>query len=174
MKRREPSEAEGLETLTETLSLGSEPRSVEFQYLRPRAEGREFPIGVRSLLQEWDVGIDPEKYVFRPPNDAPNSRPQLDALPEESKRPRLPPTQPPVIKTKPYHPPVVVATQRAPPAVVASQPTTNNFMFQTQTQSIRTFTEPQPLVMPSTQVLPGPFGGRPQPKKPAKKRIGGF
>ncbi|KAI4525805.1 hypothetical protein K525DRAFT_289564 [Schizophyllum commune Loenen D] len=29
--------------------------------------------------------------------------------------------------------------------------------------------------MPSTQVLPGPFGGRPAPKKkPAKKRVGGF
>jgi hypothetical protein len=176
MKQTELSEAEGLETLTETMSLGSEPHSVEFQYLRPRAGGREFPIGVRSLLQEWGVGNDPEKYVFREPDGAPSPKLAHNSFPEET-QPQHPPVQPPTIaRPKAYYPPVVVATQRAPPLVTTSQPTSNNLMFQTQlqTQPVQNFNKSQPLVISNTQVVPGPFGGRPQVKKPAKKRIGGF
>lgn len=87
---------------------------------------------------------------------------------------------PPVIASS--QPPLVAASQPAfvmnePRRALASQPTEFNHTQLGYSQPRSTFTATQSSqdLMPSTQVLPGPFGGRPAPKKkPTKKRVGGF
>lgn len=172
----------GLETLTETLSLTSEPPALDFHYLRPITKGlkgtpeQAFPTGVRTLLQEWEIGADPEKYVLPPlteGSDPESPSPTRFTFVTNSLIPSM--TQPPVIATtttgprpagrvaKPYAPPLIVESQPMtdvqPTVVQSSQPAEAHF---------------QPAMFSSTQILPGPYGGRLQVKKPTKKRVGGF
>ena len=176
-KRASEKDDGGLETLTETLSLNSELPSLEFQYLRPIAKGLKgdeqmFPIGVRSLLQEWEVGADPEKYVLPPLTDSDDSDHQVSPTRITFAASSLVPSaRPPVIATtfgpragrvpKPFGAPLVIESQPMadirPTFTQASQPEAS-----------------QTLTFSSTQILPGPYGGRPQVKKPVKKRVGGF
>ncbi|KAL1722548.1 hypothetical protein EV715DRAFT_192366 [Schizophyllum commune] len=97
--------------------------------------------------------------------------------------------RPPGIPTRPsfpitQRPPVFMSTQppaRRPLQAAGSEPNMDighSRMDVGQSQPNAEFSQSQSQgmdFMPSTQVLPGPFGGRPAPKKkPAKKRVGGF
>ncbi|CDO72935.1 hypothetical protein BN946_scf185002.g120 [Trametes cinnabarina] len=131
---------------TEAMSLGElEPPPVHFGFLRPipKEDPNGQPIaiedsmaptkpvtslGVRLLLQEWDVGTDPYQYVYRDPYD------QTVAPPARAQRPAKPsvPTQQatqPVVETglrppaQSQRPPAIASSQpRAPPAIGASEP----------------------------------------------------
>lgn len=155
-------------------------------------------LGIRLLLSEWSIGDDPQEYNYVDPYDV-NATPSRP-LPQRKEQPRKR-TPPPValqpsriqkppaiaVKTAPAAPPAIALTQSSRPAPVppvpsfpqsqqslprapqgGSQPTQTGWSSNSPTQS-------QMPVM-STQVLPGPHGGRPQPvkKKPPKKRVGGF
>ncbi|KAK7693787.1 hypothetical protein QCA50_003359 [Cerrena zonata] len=156
------------------------------------------PLGVRLLLSEWTIGEDPQAYHYVDPYDVNAPPPRSLARTKEQPRKRTPPPvasqpsriqKPPAIAVKatPTAPPAIVSTQPSRPAPVpsvpsllqrqqslprvhqtGSQPTQTGWSSGSQSQS-------QMPVM-STQVLPGPHGGRPQPakKKPPKKRVGGF
>lgn len=153
------------------------------------------PLGVRLLLSEWRLGEDPQEYTYVDPYDtsAAPSRP-IAQQPRKRTPPHVAPQpsriqKPPTIAVKaaPAAPPAIAVTQPSKPALVSavphlpqsqqplpripqpgSQPTHTGWSNSSQSQS-------QIPVM-STQVLPGPHGGRPQPakKKPPKKRVGGF
>ncbi|VDC06568.1 unnamed protein product [Peniophora sp. CBMAI 1063] len=91
----------------------------------------------------------------------------------------MPSSQPPVIQRA--APPTV---QRAGPSTLGKTPSMGAFsLSQTQAEPSQTQASQASQVMPSTQVMPGPFGGRPGArtglgaggaKKPVKKRRGGF
>lgn len=149
------------------------PPPVQFGHLRPMKPGApttdtsapDMPLGVRLLLSEWDVSSDASKYVFRDPYGDQKGD-EDDKISVAS----LPQTQ---TQTQRTAPPVIVAASTLPARrregsvpLPQSQPPMVGF---SQSQGdVEMFT--------STQVVPGPFGGRPQPakKKPPKKRIGGF
>ena len=180
-----------LETMTEALSLESEPPHVEFGHLKPvkrkftgdelqasESEGLDLPIGVRLLLGSWDDS-NVEDYVYQDPYNVAS--------------------QPPALKmTKsafPSHHDLAIQSQR-PPAILASNPIRSRLPDLSQrptswTQQQEFFSEVDPAIdslpfltsqLPSsqelvvnTQVLPGPHGSRTMMnKKPAKKRLGGF
>ncbi len=158
------------------------------------------PRGVRLLLQEWDVGSNPHEYVYYDPYDdsppipaaAPRhaaKRPAAGEPPEQARASTQIPTQrPPAVATSiPHAHPVIAASQHTiptrrpllaarsegdlvspPPAppMVSSQPTD---VWPAPPSS-------QDVPFTSTQVLPGPHGGRAPPakKRPGKKRVGGF
>jgi hypothetical protein len=173
-----------LETMTEALSLrGDPPPAVKFGYLRPLVKRRsscdigarsdvlqpEIPPGVRSLLKEWDNN-DPDEYVYRDPYAAEGPPPLKFA--KEATIPQF------VAQNK--HPPKILTSSAIPPAISETQRT----VLRVQSQGIpalvpydeeldRPSGSTQNLVV-STQVEPGPFGGRPTVKKFAKKRLGGF
>lgn len=150
----------------------------------------EMPLGVRLLLSEWVVGTDPKEYAFVDPYDlegqgAAGSQ-QLRLMMSQVSMPQTQSQAPPTIiatkslaSTQPKQPPAIVSSSQ-PPAKAHLLPR----QLQTQTSYSQVFgtqpdsQEPQSqLAMASTQVLPGPFGGRPavgQKKKPPKKRLGGF
>ncbi|KAH7102282.1 hypothetical protein BKA62DRAFT_829387 [Auriculariales sp. MPI-PUGE-AT-0066] len=142
------------------------------------------PLGVRLLLDEWTVGEDPAKYVFRDPYGLVAD----DDRDEDMASPPPPPAADPARKGKGKQkektqtqtqtqavrlaPPVIVsmpARSASVPRIVQPEP-----QSQSQGQS-----QGEELMFASTQVVPGPFGGRPQTltavkKKPVKKRVGGF
>ncbi|KAH6918486.1 hypothetical protein BKA70DRAFT_18342 [Coprinopsis sp. MPI-PUGE-AT-0042] len=151
-------------------------------------------IATRLLLKEWEIGTSAERYEYRDPYGTVEGEAQKW---EAQKRKEFgqytfhhwsPRQLPPALQTQmqltevPPPPPRMVAalppiirasssqsTQIAPPlkAGVSQQAF---WTMQTQTQE----SQSQDM-MPSTQVLPGPFGGRQTAKKKAvKKRVGGF
>lgn len=145
------------------------------------------PLGVRLLLAEWEVGTDVESYVYHDPYNTtesvgvPAPPRQKQALPTAEEAAQLH-RRPPVLQT-------VVAPKQRPPAVVTAaitQPVwklSGTQVTQTMENSYSQEIAFNPNsdafsqeLMTSTQVLPGPYGGRPGvgKKKPAKKRIGGF
>ncbi|EKM55190.1 uncharacterized protein PHACADRAFT_208714 [Phanerochaete carnosa HHB-10118-sp] len=190
---------DALETMsraTEAMSIGiPEPPPVQFGFLRPAVrehygrlqeeKRREYPLGVRLLLNEWTVGTDPHEYQYHDPYD--NSEPS--AAPARAGKKTEKPSAAEV-RTQPARmPPVIATAPMAPPPIAASQPARTRPTAQSQDAStFRTRSQPtqlppssqssqsQETMFPSTQVLPGPFGGRPAPvkKKSVKKRMGGF
>ena len=166
---------QALEVMTEALSLSAEPPSVEFGYLRPlerkhRGEDEkvletpDIPMGVRLLLKHWGWG-SPESYPYRDPY---NDSGSIDLI------------------KSPAVPPIEDFVARRPPAVMASKQTVVNILPDTFKPVTKSQEAPPrydltfgagPFSTPilsediSTQVLPGPHGGR---KKMVKKRIGGF
>jgi hypothetical protein len=177
-----------LETMTKTLSLEDEAPPMSFGYLRlnPKDDGHDaekdlIPAGVRLLLKDWDVGADPREFAYRDPygedpeDPAPlRTRKKQEALPKER----------PVVDVQ--RPPPIVASstsvnpfgagrrfmsqdpnlQYRPPPIAGSQPVGRNVGLAEMSQDV---------VMASTQVLPGAYGGRPAVKKKVvKKRLGGF
>jgi hypothetical protein len=195
-----------LETMsraTEALSLAStEPSPVNFGFLRParptvlgyypkvdeenKVNEKEplTSIGTNLLLQEWVVGTDPRAYEYLDPYDVALSRQvnnRLETRPRSlfgTSQATQPTQQPPAVMPSQPRAPPVFASKRplVPLAAVQSlgalappsdtQPVARAAPLQGETQE----------VYPSTQVLPGPFGGRPSivKRKPAKKRVGGF
>ncbi|GJE90784.1 hypothetical protein PsYK624_069280 [Phanerochaete sordida] len=190
---------DALETMsraTEAMSIGiPEPPPVQFGFLRPeirdhygkaQAEQKaECPLGVRLLLSEWAVGADPHEYEYRDPYDnseppaapgRPGKKVEKTAAAEAKAQP---PRMPPVIATAPMAPPPIAASQSSRPRPPAQSQDTAPLHMGSQPTQFPPSSQPsqsQEMLFPSTQVLPGPFGGRPAPvkKKPAKKRMGGF
>lgn len=185
-----------LENMTEALSLGDEPPPIEFGYLKPLKKkdlyakdkedlswsGLDMPMGVRLLLQGWDTS-DPESYEYQDPYKAADEPSPMQFKKSYSQSQ----SQVPVIQSQ--RPPQVLASN----VIGFSQP--NHFRRTAKVQSSQTSTLPAlgpapeslPVagphcgssqsqeIMASTQILPGPHGGRPSgKKKPPKKRMGGF
>jgi len=163
--------------------------SIHFGYLSPamshnapdtESRSLSLPPGVRLLLSEWPAGTDPHQYTYRDPYDDP----QPGATTFIHRTPiRTQATQSQSITTAAVAPPIIAWSRPAPPTIISSsQPVTrgragslddpDRVGLGTESDSFA------PLV--STQVVPGPFGGRPPPvrKKAAsgnlKKRVGGF
>lgn len=141
------------------------------------------PLGVRLLLAEWHIGADPDQYAYHDPYD--------DDQQPVTTRPTLhKPTQRHGIRDASQAtqslpvvaPPVVVHTRTAPAAVTSSSSQPISSHLAGRSEDITGFTGPDTHTdsyptIPSTQVLPGRFGGRlPAGKKGAsgKKRVGGF
>lgn len=156
-------------------------------------------LATRLLLKDWDVGTSVERYNYRDPYgtiDKPQEREPLTFHHWTSQE--LPPSQRPqtqstLVQTQTAQPPtLLIATKStAPPPVKKAESQTmpvaplmrqgasqQNLRWkptQTQESQAQSQTQSQEILMPSTQVLPGPFGGRPTTKKKAaKKRVGGF
>lgn len=189
---------ETMSRATEAMSIGiPEPPPVQFSFLRPvpqdhydktrgvESKKMECPLGVRLLLGEWEIGADPEAYQYRDPYD---SAEPFTTVPPRGARPKAGKAPGPEVKSQPARMPPVIAIAPTAPPPVASQPVRPRPIAQSQganvllmgsqpTQHPPASSQPsQETPFPSTQVLPGPFGGRPAPvkKKPAKKRMGGF
>ena len=164
-----------------------------------RQQTLKLPLGVRLLLSEWTIGDDPQDYDYVDPYDVNAAPPRPAMHTKEQPRKRTPPPvasqpsriqKPPTIavKTAPTAPPHISLTQPSRPAPVPSitslpQPQSQQSLplraHQTGSQPTQTgwsSNSQSRIPMMSTQVLPGPHGGRPQPakKKPPKKRVGGF
>lgn len=156
------------------------------------------PPGVHLLLQEWGVGADPYAYNYEDPyRDGVTKlmpagahhprRRSMDDMPsatQPSTQPRMPPA---VVPAAAVMPPVIMASQPTGPrglaVITQAQCAVSNqqHMLNGHSQPIddvfgSSQDFPSQLPMPSTQVLPGPHGGRPGPikKKAVKKRVGGF
>ncbi|TBU65578.1 hypothetical protein BD310DRAFT_864379 [Dichomitus squalens] len=205
---------------TQAMSLGElEPPPVQFGFLRPirkvpqwddskdadgevRHENEGIarlgtPLGVRLLLQEWEVGTDPYEYVYRDPYDdsaaEPATAPRRLAKEPAGKEPPEQSRVPPQVHTQ--RPPAVASSvHHGPPAIASSQPVSTRRPLMaarsedalaprrpptTGSQPADPWTAPpssQDVPFASTQVLPGPHGGRSTVarKKPGKKRLGGF
>ncbi|KAL1683608.1 hypothetical protein EV122DRAFT_286336 [Schizophyllum commune] len=163
----------------------------------PRLLLSEWTLGEDSSEYEFHDAYDADSAERPPPVKRKAAKPTSTAgiLSAELQQRSQPP---PVMASQP---PPVVASQR-PPAIFAQRPPAfgftqpparrplqaagsepnmdlgHNRMDVGQSQPNAEFSQSQSQgmdFMPSTQVLPGPFGGRPAPKKkPAKKRVGGF
>ncbi|KAF9013908.1 hypothetical protein BDQ17DRAFT_1341711 [Cyathus striatus] len=182
-----------LEAMAEALSLADELPAVDFGYLRPtiketdyyqkkELDEREekFTVGVRSLLKDWVAGSNPDAYVYH------------DSYEDETSA--LPPAQKPqpraithAVRSQP--PPIVLTQSQKPPVIIASSTTEDIVINKTipvaqaattqlaDWQQRDDYGSSQEVMMVSTQVLPGPHGGRPGvsvKKKIPKKRLGGF
>lgn len=202
-KETDDDELETMSRATEAMTLSErELPSSHFGYLSPipapdhpippkPAENAStsvaLPPGVRLLLSEWDIGADPDQYVYHDPYDG-------DDKPPVTSRPTLhKPTQRHGIRDGPQAtqslpvvaPPVVVHTRTAPAAGTSSssQPISSHLAGRslditgiTERAGPDSHTDSYPTLA-STQVLPGRFGGRlPAVKKGAtgKKRVSGF
>ncbi|KAG6868232.1 hypothetical protein C0993_005932 [Termitomyces sp. T159_Od127] len=192
---RPSTEGPALEDLTQTLSLANEPPAVDFGHLRPNAtsryrseetDGSEAPLGVRSLLKDWQVGADPERYAFVDHYGG-ASMPHTNRMTSPMLRMELPVG----VGTQSQRPPTILAASASavPPelgrrVVVQSQPepgaASRALGFGGQMSSWLSQQPPgqasQEDVV-STQVLPGAYGGRPmlsKKKAAMKRRVGGF
>ncbi|GBE82101.1 predicted protein [Sparassis crispa] len=171
-------------------------RSVEY-YTRGKTErtpaesSRDLPLslGVRLLLKDWDIGADPDTFSYHDLYEISNGVPKV-----QQRRTRYKPEV-----AQPLMEDLGIQSQRPPPVLASSAMAP--FAIATSHQSLvtrkpLTGARSQEVIlggsqpeeggwnappssqnfMTSTQVLPGPHGGRPLPakKKLAKKRIGGF
>ncbi|KAJ7667681.1 hypothetical protein DFH06DRAFT_1183265 [Mycena polygramma] len=171
-----------LETMTRTLSLDDEPPPITFGYLRPIPKDDEqdaqdmIAPGARLLLKDWDIGIDPRDFLYKDPDDeapeeqvpTPVRRKKTSTeLPKERQTADIQRPRPSII---PFDPSRTFLSQEPnfqhrPPPISGSQPASMNVAASGISQEF----------MASTQVLPGPYGGRPvMKKKIVKKRLGGF
>ncbi|TDL24836.1 hypothetical protein BD410DRAFT_837750 [Rickenella mellea] len=160
-------------------------------------EAVDMPMGVRLLLSEWDVGSNPDEYQYVDPYDAEESHagigqsgtrnPRVPRVPEHSVAGQS------TIPPQPHQPPLVIPASSLKPPAPSKPPKIQSQRLTSGSQPLASpqgfqfshgASQPDPHhppdssqdFMTSTQVLPGPFGGR-QPvgkKKPAKKRVVGF
>ncbi|KAG0699656.1 hypothetical protein DFH29DRAFT_983430 [Suillus ampliporus] len=139
------------------------------------------PLGVRLLLREWEVGTDVESYAYRDPYNTEGDNPVAPS------RERALPTAPVATQTRTttsQRPPLIVAGfDPRPPPIHPAQSHWGRSGTQPQGFTLRTTdiqngnypepSQPSQELMTSTQVLPGPYGGRnaPMTKKLVKKRL---
>ncbi|KIK57712.1 hypothetical protein GYMLUDRAFT_203313 [Collybiopsis luxurians FD-317 M1] len=159
---------------------------VHFHYLQPTPrrnyylkEGEEdvaFPFGVQSLLNDWAFGSDPEKYVFKDPYGV-SAELKTENRPQRGRRgERLPseatPPPPSSLPQPTQLPPLIAAFSTTQPALLPPH------VLGVESQMMQPEEVESQGLMTSTQVLPGPFGGRPaaaaKKKSAPKKRMGGF
>jgi len=194
-------QVDGLEAMsfsTKALTLDDELPEIQPGYLRPHhklginhypdtlkgkdavaqpIQAAEFstPLGVRLLLREWEVGTDVESYTYRDPYNTESD--DLTSPPSQERAFRAATTI-----TSSQRPPVVAGSfVSRPPGIHAarkhletpgSQPHGLAFVPH---RNYPESSQPSQELMTSTQVLPGPYGGRPAPsKRLVKKRVGGF
>ena len=136
------------------------------------------PLGVRLLMDEWEVGEDPKDHRYFDPygGNAPNSteaRRRFGGLP-------FPARSQPIDPTSRLNPPTVV-TARASPLVAPSKTTAlkereENTMKDGSTQGNPSQVQGSSLdaMVVSTQIEPGTFGDRKMGQKKRQKRVGGF
>jgi len=191
-----------LEFMTEALSLGNEPPPVEFRYLRPMeklsaysedkgafSKVPELPVGVRLLLKEWDDG-DPEEYIYQDPYDISTSL--TSPMTTKARQPNQAGPPPVIAQSQSQKPPKIIAanigTTSKPemPRRNATQAQSQDRFSHNLAPGFGSYRPEKSLtnqsqsqsqeLFGSTQVLPGPHGGRPNvaKKKPGKKRLGGF
>ncbi|THU87262.1 hypothetical protein K435DRAFT_679866 [Dendrothele bispora CBS 962.96] len=179
-----PPSREELETLTQALSIGNDGPAAHFHYLNPMKrhyydkEGQEehfsIPLGVRILLKDWEAGADPEEVAYRYSGKAE----QLKEKPKPTDNVRAFSTPQPVTRPKMYQPYEIQSQPSVlrPPTVMTASGKPS-MTFQVDSQGSELERQTQDLIA-STQILPGPFGARPNPnavkKKAGKKRMGGF
>jgi len=179
---RSPAIEKELETLTEALSIGSDGPVANFHYLDPirrtnshydkmdHDEHLLIPLGVRTLLKDWTVGTDSDEVAHRYSGTAE----QLKEKPRPRENPKAFLSSQPVTRSKVQ----VYEIQSQPP--IFQPPPVVTAMEKEQLPSSRSFVEnaqQSQELMASTQILPGPFGARPNlnaKKKAGKKRMGGF
>ena len=184
---------ETMSRATEAMSIGiPEPPPVQFGFLQPTMRERsqeeknfECSLGVRLLLSDWEIGADTHEYQYRDPYDnteppaAPARAGKKMEKPPTVEVKAQPPRMPPVIAIAPMAPPPIAAIQPVRPRPAAQTQEAGAFYAGSQPTQFSLSSQPsqsQEMALPNTQVLPGPFGGRPAPtkKKSAKKRMGGF
>ncbi|KAG2158248.1 uncharacterized protein EDB93DRAFT_1077144 [Suillus bovinus] len=143
------------------------------------------PLGVRLLLREWDVGTDVESYLYRDPYNTDGE----DFIPPSRERalpsaPVATQTTTTTTTTSQRPPPIVPGFEPRPPPIHVAQNHWGRFRTQprgftlqttnTQHENYPEPSQPSQELMTSTQVLPGPYGGRSTlNKKLVKKRLGG-
>lgn len=197
-------ELESMSLATNTLTLDDELPEIQPGYLRPRhkvcinhyphasrdkdaivqpTQDVDFstPLGVRLLLREWEVGTDVESYKYCDPYNTDSG--DLVSPPSRKRTVRTAPVIAQTMVTSSQRPPLVIAdiVPRPPPIHTAHR------LWKTSSTQPQGFadipsgnysepSQPSQELMASTQVLPGPHGGRPAPsnKKLVKKRLGGF
>ncbi|KAG6331478.1 hypothetical protein ID866_7610 [Astraeus odoratus] len=187
-----------------TKERSSEPAEVAFGYLKPirnigvnhyinadkvcmspAEQDTEVlsPLGVRLLLAEWEVGSDIQNYIYLDPYNTTKSERKPAPPRRKGAEPSTPRAGAQTTLVPSQRPPTVIAAAGAPPAIKAHMELfgTRNAPAVEQSHSQETaFGHPPETfsqeLMTSTQVLPGPYGGRVPAgkKKPAKKRMGGF
>jgi hypothetical protein len=175
-----------LSRAAEAMSLADEPPLIHFGYLRPiskraadhyakgdpepgEASEAELttPLGVRLLLKEWETGTNPRDYIYKDPYDD-TSVP--DILPRQRTTLRPPVAAQNLPITRSQRPPSIVTSQ--PPFVQPGRTTMTNIYDVPYGDSQQTAVGGPEI---STQVPPGPYGGRPMGRKrQAKKRLDGF
>lgn len=152
-------------------------------------EEKDQSIGVRLLLQEWTTGTDAETYQYSDPYGRSANTATIRTAGTRRTATQQTVTQrigPPSLRP----PAVAIVNTRAPPAIaISSQPApapsrplgpTTLYDIPPRLPATQRSDAGVPAssqgVIPSTQVLPGPFGGRQSmaKKKAAKKRVGGF
>lgn len=198
-----------LETMTEALSLGEsdigEPPEMEFGYLVPVSQRKKschekdheadiqqaptgkvsLPMGVRLLLEDWEVGTKAKDYVFRDPySTTDGSGSQSTGYSVLQGVTRVPSMlqfmssqQPPTIMSsqalgfgQPTQQPSATFHIELPSSRPAgTQPRDEPRMLQVS----QDYSQQPEQYTSSTQDFPGPHDGR-QKKKPPKKRLGGF
>ena len=183
-----------LEVMTKTLSLAGETPGVDFGYLRPilrrsadyycttteEDEVRSFD-GVRALLRDWVVGTDPRFPSVR--DHSVGTRLSDSSPADEAVRNTK--TSQGIHLFSSQRPPLVVASSVAPPG--QTEGSKRGFRADQSPPPVHLPVDSQPILngsdlavpsqdcMASTQILPGPYGGRVLgKKKTAKKRLGGF
>ena len=190
LKADSTTEDDGFETMSraaEAMTLSETgPPPVQFGHLNPIAHAAvddddsstdlELPPGVRLLLSEWEIGTDPDQFIYHDPYD--------DQQPVVTSSPIIPiPMQKRAGKdqvTQSQRPPLVATA--APPVIAdsrttisASQPVMTGLLVRSQNEAKSADIH---MAMASTQNVPGPYGGRlPTGKKKlaaGKKRVGGF
>ncbi|KAJ3796954.1 hypothetical protein GGU11DRAFT_745670 [Lentinula aff. detonsa] len=144
--------------------------SVRFHYLQPalrrdhysKEEPQEdhlvFPPGVGLLLQDWDAGIDPEKYIFSDPsslNAEFNSEAGLQSKIQSVQSQETPPLHSTLPQSQ--MPPSIAILPVAQQTVIPPRV----FAVENQSQMTELAEVEHHNLMMNTQVLPGPFGGRP-------------
>jgi hypothetical protein len=165
---------ENLESMAEALSLDNDAPPMQFGYLRPlkRDNGEEDKgsngavmgaHGVRMLLKEWQVGADPKAFVY------PGSFHEDGSAPLVAKAE--------IAISSVIRPPTVAAssTPTLPkPGLVAGG---SRFVaFSQDAGAVAETMADSQEVLASTQIVPGPYGGRSGlgKRKAGKKRLGGF
>ncbi|KAF8623481.1 hypothetical protein AX15_006264 [Amanita polypyramis BW_CC] len=172
---------ENLESLTEALSLVNDAPPIRFGFLHPVKQGTNAeydkdsigdiigPPSVRLLLKEWQVGANPKDYAYHgPSHDTDDSVTQLEA----KTRPRTD------VASRNVRPPTIMSSTFAPAVPELTTEVTRPEVFsQDMGDAGRAMAESATQEMlASTQIVPGPYGGRSAlgKKKVAKKRLGGF
>jgi hypothetical protein len=187
----------------ETMSLAAEAMSLadsgsssfHFGYLQPlmkttgqrsgaRSDGTPDQAGVDLLLSEWSTDSQPHEYHYTDPY---NLDKVADRIPKRNASTPKGTFQPTIASGPPAdrarRPPIIAAPKKEH---IMSQPQVPPLLSSTQPSAALHFPSSQPLgggrlansmnsqeLMPSTQVLAGPHGGRPGVLK-KKKRVGGF
>lgn len=169
-----PQVDENLERMAEALSLDNDAPPVHFGYLHPlkrdNGEGDKGSNravmgahGVRMLLKEWQVGADPKAYVY------PGSFQEDGSAPLVAKAE--------FATSSVIRPPTVAAssTPTLPKPGLAAGGIRFVAFSQDAGAVAETIADSQE-VLASTQIVPGPYGGRSglSKRKAGKKRLGGF